>query len=111
MEDLLIYSSIDPIITRWANDHGLKISNRFGGLPRRFCYISGGHSESFQVSIEPPVGKEVLVNVWSVETEDDAELHHAWTVPIGELQSTLEQALAKIEEWKSRPRNYGVTVS
>jgi len=60
--------------------------------------------ECFQVSIERPEGTEVLVNAWSIETADDSELHHEWTVPIGDLKSTLEAALNKIGEWKVRPR-------
>ncbi len=105
----MTYSEIDPILIEWTNNHDFNLSKSFGGLPRRFFYVSSGENESFQVSIEPPDGAEILVNLWSVETEDDTELHHAWTVPIGQLTSALEQSLTKIEEWKSRPRNWGNT--
>ena len=100
----MAYSAIDPTIIAWAEAHGLKLCNEFGGVPRRFCYVSGGPHECFQVSIERPEGTEVLVNAWSIETTDDSELHHERTVPIGDLKLTLEAALNKIGEWKVRPR-------
>jgi hypothetical protein len=109
-ESRLSYSAIDPTLIEWANAHGLRLINEFGSVPSRFCYVSGGQKECFQVSIEPPEGEKVLVNAWSIETDDDAELHHAWTASIDELRSTLETALEKIKEWKSRPRNPGASV-
>jgi hypothetical protein len=34
----------------------------------RFCYVSGGPHECFQVSIERPEGTEVLVNAWTAQS-------------------------------------------
>jgi hypothetical protein len=45
-------------------------------------------------------GTEVLVNAMvDRKPADDSELHHEWTVPIGELKSTLEAALNKIRHY------------
>ncbi len=74
-----------------------------GGSRRRFCYVSGGEHECFQVSVEPPEAAAITVNAWSVETEDDAELHRQWVVEAPELLATLETALKTISEWTVRP--------
>lgn len=98
------YEAVDDVIGSWVKRHGLTLIAEFGGEPRRFCYVSGGEHECFQVSIEPPEGGTITVNAWDVETEDDAELHQQWRVEIGDLASTLEAAFGQIADWSSRPR-------
>jgi len=98
----MTYESIDPIIDGWSREHSLRIVPEFGGVPRRFCYVSGGIDESFQISIEPPAGEAVVVKAWSVETRDDQEFHEQWTASAATLRSTLEEALATISKWKER---------
>lgn len=96
------YATIDAVIAEWAAAHGLKLCTEFGG-PARFCYVSGGEHECFQVSVDPPQGETVTVNAWSIETEDDAELHRHWRVPTADLRSALEVALEQISAWSARP--------
>ncbi|HEY2047908.1 MAG TPA: hypothetical protein VGH03_01090 [Caulobacteraceae bacterium] len=103
----MTYSIVDAEIYAWAERHGLKVCTEFAGAPRRFCYVSGGEHECFQVSIEPPEDGAVTVNAWDVETQDDAELHRQWRVALGDLDPTLEAALRQIVDWKSRPRIRG----
>ena len=100
------YSAIDPIIRAWAHANGLKMFVEFAGRPSRFCYVSSD-DECFQVSIEPPTKSEVAINAWSVDTADDAELHCAWVTATDAIESSLDAALRKIEEWKVRPRATG----
>ena len=45
-----------------VDKHELKLVTEFGGEERRFCYVTGGPQECFQVSIEPPHESETLVN-------------------------------------------------
>ena len=97
------YAKVDAVITGWADAHRLKLNTKFGGEPRRFCYVGSGQHECFQVSVDPPEGEAVTVNAWSVETEDDAELHRRWIVKSDQLPRTLEEALAQISEWSLRP--------
>jgi hypothetical protein len=97
------YEAIDPIIAAWALRHGLTLSMEFGGQPRRFCYVSAGQDECFQVSIEPPEDGAITVNAWDVETHDDAEFHRAWRVHAGSLEPTLDAALMQIADWAARP--------
>lgn len=52
----MTYASIDDVINAWASRRGLKLNTDFGGEPRRFCYVSAGNDECFQISIEPPDG-------------------------------------------------------
>jgi hypothetical protein len=99
------YAAVDAVISEWAAVHRLTLSTEFGGKPRRFCYVSGGEHECFQVSIEPPEGATVTVNAWSIETEDDAELHQQWLITTGELSATLDAALKQISRWSVRPRS------
>jgi hypothetical protein len=101
----MTYAIIEPTIRDWAAAHDLQVCDEFGGVPRRFCYVSGGPHECFQVSVEPPQQGAVLVNVWSVETDDDADLHEVWSVQVGDLRLALEAALRQIEAWRSRPRS------
>ena len=100
------YRDIDPVIDAWCAKHGLTLFDAFGGEPRHFVYTSGT-VDCFQISIEPPeisgAERVVQVNLWSVETEDDAEIHHGWLVPVRSLGSTLEVALATAEMLKKRP--------
>ena len=101
------YRDIDAVIDDWCVKHGLVLFDEFGGQPRRFVYTSGA-ADCFQISIEPPemsgAGRTVRVKLWSVDTEDDAEIHHGWLVPVRSLSSTLEVALATAEMLKQRPR-------
>jgi hypothetical protein len=68
----------------------------FRGQPRRFCYVSAGERECFQVSIEPPDGGQITVTAWDVETVDDAEFHWQRRVFASDLVPALEAALDQI---------------
>lgn len=100
------YEAVDDVISAWAASRGLALNTKFGGQPRRFCYLSGGQAECFQISIEPPAKGLVTVNVWDVETRDDAEFHRAWLVPVADLRPALEEAVEQIARWAQRaPRS------
>jgi hypothetical protein len=98
------YATIDAVIQEWSERHSLVLSTEFGGRERRFCYVSGGPQECFQVSIEPPEAAKVLVNAWSIETIDDAELHASWTVDAHDLPQALDAALRQVRTWDARPK-------
>lgn len=101
------YSDIDPVIRSWCSRHGLMLHEDFAGQPRRFVYSSRA-MECFQISIEPPemAGSEqtVCVNLRSVETGDDAEIHLSWQVPVDDLGRSLEVAIETIDWLQSRPQ-------
>lgn len=100
----MAYATIDAMIREWAERHSLVLNTEFGGRERRFCYVSGGPQECFQVSIEPPEAARVLVNAWSIETIDDAELHKSWTVDAPDLVQALDAALKQVRAWDARPK-------
>ena len=100
----MVYSAVDPAIKAWARRHKLKVLQEFGGQERRFCYLTGGPQECFQISIEPPDGSGVLVNAWSIETVDDQELHESWFVRTEEVGSALKFAFDKVMAWKERQK-------
>jgi hypothetical protein len=101
---MAVYAAVDPVIRSWADQHEFRLSKAFGGQERRFCYVTGGPQECFQISIEPPEGSKVLVNAWSIETIDDEELHESWLVPVAEVRYALNLALDKIRAWTVRPK-------
>lgn len=96
------YEEVDDVIVAWAKQHGLTLSTEFGDRPCRFCYVSGGRDECFQISIEPPDDRTITVNAWDIETRDDAEFHRAWHVPVAELHSSLEKAIEQVGRWARR---------
>lgn len=98
------YQTVDATIAAWIDRHAFMLCTEFGGVPRRFCYVTRGEYECFQISIEPPDDGSITVNAWDVETEDDAELHQQWRVPVGDLIPTLDAALDQIDVWRSRRR-------
>jgi hypothetical protein len=98
----MTYAVVDSVIDMWAELHSLKMLRHFGGVERRFCYISGLVDEAFQISIEAPEDRTISVHAWSVETGDEEDLHQEWIVPIAGLQPTLEAAFDKVNQWKVR---------
>ncbi len=96
------YAAVDGIIAQWMSENDLFLNTQFGGVERRFCYVTGSPQECFQISIEPPEGKDILINVWSVETIDDADLHECWAVNPDHLHNALDLALRQIRSWEAR---------
>lgn len=100
----MAYATIDSLIREWAERHSLVLNTEFGGREHRFCYVSDGPQECFQVSIEPPEAARVLVNARSIETIDDAELQESWTVDETDLVQALDAALKQIRAWDRRAK-------
>ena len=96
------YAEVDPIITAWICQHGLKLWTEWADAEARFCYASGGQQECFQVSVEHPHAGKIVVHARSIETIDDAELKESWLVEIEALADTLAAAWDQIEAWKKR---------
>jgi hypothetical protein len=78
----MIYAEVDPAITAWARQHGLKLRTEWADAEARFCYVSGGQHECFQVSVEHPHAGKIVVHARSIETIDDVKLHEFWLVEI-----------------------------
>lgn len=96
------YSPIDDAIKRWVERNNLTLSREWQG-EARFWYTSRGN-ECFQVSIDPPASGSVTVHAWSVDTDDDAELHGQWWVEVGDLEHALATATNLIDLWERRAR-------
>jgi len=46
------YDAVDATIVAWADSHGLTLCTEFGGVPRRFCYVTGGEHECFGLRLQ-----------------------------------------------------------
>jgi hypothetical protein len=93
------YAAVDPAIAGWATTNGLTLCTEWDGRPHRFCYVSGGEHECFQISIEPPRDGKIYIHAREIETEGDAELHERWNVPMADLLPALEAAMTQIRTW------------
>jgi hypothetical protein len=110
------FAAVDSIMAEWAAGHGLRISKEGGGLPRRFINFAYNPQAAFCIAIEPPSGikvfvdtgvrilDEVTVALQTLPEGKSSERQQARTVPIIELKSALEEALAKAEEWSRSGR-------
>jgi hypothetical protein len=97
------YAKVDPAIVAWIERHGFTLCAWFGG-EARFCYVTGGPQECFQIAVRQPVNGQVQVYAHSVETIDDAEMQSDWCVSESLVEDGLDQALACIREWIDRPK-------
>jgi hypothetical protein len=105
----MTYETVDPIFTKWASEHDLGMLTQFGGREQRFCYVTGGPQECFQIAVEPPGEGTIVVNVWSIETIDDVDLHACWSVPFDGLANALDTALDQIRAWDQRSKGHLAT--
>ena len=101
------YAAIDATIEAWKAVHGLTVFTEFGGKARRFAHLSVG-GECFQISIDPREGAAQpalwVVNLWSVETDDDCDVHLAWTATAVDLAEALEVATECARSIGNRPK-------
>jgi hypothetical protein len=87
----------DIAVEAWALSHGLVL---FRDGPTRFCHTSSEQGECFQLVMHPPDAGSTMIEVFSIETIEDEELHKAWTSPVGDISTALDEALACINGWK-----------
>jgi hypothetical protein len=96
------YAGIDPVVQTWVDERRLVLQQEWQG-PSRFWYTSRG-KEAFQIYIDPPSNGRVHVHAWSIDTDDDAELHGDWEVSLDNLRSALAAATMLIDLWARRTR-------
>ena len=96
------YSSIDPVINAWVERHGFSLYTLYAGGPEsRNVYVSG-NGECCQIWIDPPESGRVALHAADVETRSDEEMRQDWHVPVQDLEQTLEEALAFVQQWMRR---------
>jgi hypothetical protein len=96
------YAEIDDAIENWVERNGLTLCREWQG-EARFWYTAR-LAESFQIAVDPPVDGMVSVHAWSVETDDNAELHGEWSVGVVNLERALATATKLIDLWSRRDR-------
>jgi len=75
----MTFQTIDPVIEAWATLHGLALGKESFA---RFCYTSSERGECFQIVVRPPQSDQVLVEIFSIETLHEEDLHREWLVPV-----------------------------
>lgn len=92
-------SAASAIIEDWAKVSGLPMRRARRGPGRYIFHKSNSRGECFQISIFPPRDSVVIIEIWSVETIDDRDMHRRWDVPVRDLRDGLDVALRKVNEW------------
>jgi hypothetical protein len=98
------YSTLDPIILSWVEKHGFTLFDRMegGASSLRCVYLSSQKGECFQIWIDEPASGRVSLHAADVETLNDEELRQDWSVPVQELPSALDAAVAHVRHWMDR---------
>lgn len=76
------YSAVDPVIHVWAEKHSLKLCKQWDGWPNgdaRFTYVSSSIDECFQIAIEQPKGRQVVLLAGDIEIRSDESLRTSKT--------------------------------
>ena len=97
--DSVLFTSVDPVIEKWAEENSLKVFKAFADREARFVYVSNSDGECFQISIQPPQSNLVKVDAWTIETSDDREMHREWVTPISDLYGALQTSLDTVRSW------------
>jgi len=85
-------------ISDWANRCGVTLFRERDKSRLVGFYISHG-AETFQVVLE--VADTVRVDVWSIETKNDQEIHVTYFVPKEEIVPALNKVVSAIRLWFS----------
>lgn len=78
-------------------NHGLVVLQ---GRSSRVCHTSNERGECFQVVMREPSNGQVMIELFSIETVNDEELHEAWNVPVDDFSRALDVAWKVVEDWK-----------
>lgn len=54
--------------------------------------------ETMQIVLEP-IDQAFRVDIWSLETADDKEFHHALSLPRQNLEERLDDLIRKAQDW------------
>ena len=93
--------AIDSSLTieNWAKLHGLFIEKNRNFPGRYIFHKSSRNGECFQISVFPAQDGIVVIEAWSIETNDGRDVHCRWDVLIDELRAGLDVALKKVDGW------------
>ena len=81
----------------WAANHNLVVLH---DRTTRVCHTSNTRGECFQLVMRAPANGQVVIELFSIETMRDEELHQAWSVPVESINEALNRAWLVVEGWK-----------
>ncbi len=88
------YFLIDPVIHQWKQHYALKVLTTFRDTEVRSVTLVDARGNQFQLWIDPPADGAVGVHAW-----DYKQMRRDWNIPIPQLRSALDQALALVNSW------------
>lgn len=86
-------------IEKWTTKNGIMLLIDDENTNISFFYISQA-DECLQVVLENRT-QDFRIDIWSVETRNDEEVHHVFFVPSDEIIGWLSEIVRKINLWFS----------
>ena len=99
------YEQVDSVIAAWGERNGLTLFTGVEGDAHsdvRAVYLSSAVGECCQIWIDAPEAGMVSIHAADVESRFDEEMHQDWCVPVAELGSALDLAIAHVHKWFQR---------
>jgi hypothetical protein len=93
------YESIDDAIKSWASKHSLSLYTEYKDSEVRSVDVVDHSGKKFQIWIDKPTDGIVGVHAW-----DYKKRRKDWEPAVADLEETLEQAIAQIDEWQDAER-------
>lgn len=85
------------LLEGWARRNDIVLLDVSGKPSLRVFYLSEG-SECLQAVVEEQQ-QGFRVDIWSIETINDEEVHHSYVIPTAEVTRKLDEIVAKMRSW------------
>lgn len=94
-------------INNWARRNGVTLFTE-SNKPDLIGFYISHENQTFQVVLE--LRDKIRVDVWSIETNDDEDIHKVYFVEPNKIQWSLNIILAAILEWFSHKSDLPATI-
>ena len=85
------YAVLNPILDGWAEQNGIQWQREYKGYSVRSFSWPLADSESVQLWLDEPTNGQLTIHVCQ-NTKRGGQHSRSWTVPIGDLEPTLEDS-------------------
>ncbi|QTL04427.1 hypothetical protein J5J86_03535 [Aquabacter sp. L1I39] len=98
---MIEFQSIDPILSRWAQDNQIVWLSEYKGYDVRTYFLNESSSEPIQVWVDPPSDGTVQIHVFQYKLGGKKKRSEEFSIPVSHLYETLNAALELAAAWKS----------